>query len=75
MPTVTLGAFADAKIFPSGSTLQRRPGRGKVTTVISWKSVENMRHLPLTATTRLVGATIADANPANNSAAVTVTVK
>ncbi len=51
------------------------PAGGKVTTSIPWKSPKTRGTYTLTATTRLVSTTLVDANPANNSAAVTVTVK
>lgn len=51
------------------------PAGGTANTVIAWKAPKTRGSYTLTATTKLVSATLVDSNPGNNSASVTVTVK
>lgn len=60
---------------PGPSTKVFVPAGGKVTTVIGWKAPKTRGTYTLTATTRLVSTTVIDANPANNSTSVSVTVR
>lgn len=72
--TVSLTANGGTVIAP-GSTTVLVPAGGTVTTAIGWRPPNIRSTFTLTGTTRLVSTTLTDANPANNTASVSVTLK